>query len=204
MKINEASVRAKVNAFMRSPEGKAKAKETLVRYEAEGKTTTEAGSILVQEKTVRELADVLVSFIKLYATYEYLPDSVVDSINTLHVNGIEKDNSRYTVSLDFDAGSLWRPSLKPDRYGGVSNIIALFDTGYEARAAVKGYWHGRWTKSLTWRPASHFLQRAIEQFLDDSAVYGLKINIELDSIYEGTQGGTSRVGPRLGSGPLPY
>lgn len=70
-----------------------------------------------------------------------------------------------TVSIS----SNFRPSLDPDRYGGVNDMAALFNNGYSAGGRVFGMWHGEYVGSRISRPPLHFVQHGVDIF---NAFYG--------------------------------
>lgn len=94
---------------------------------------------------------------------------------------------KYYVDI-FIAGELGRPSLAPERYGGIDNIAALLNNGYTAAHRVYGVWKGHSVgderiASLTSRGGSHFVQQAVIDFLGNyAAEYGV-IDIEVSDIY---------------------
>lgn len=68
-----------------------------------------------------------------------------------------------TASISL-GGDLFRPSLYPAGYGGVNNIVALFNNGYTASHHVYGSWHGNRVRSRLSRPGLHFMQAAVADF----------------------------------------
>lgn len=69
-------------------------------------------------------------------------------------------------SLDmriYFGGDLYRPSLKEDVFGGIDNILLLFNEGYGYKAGrnkLIGDWHGARTKARAEREALHFIEQA--------------------------------------------
>lgn len=59
---------------------------------------------------------------------------------------------------------MYRPSLNPAKYGGVDNIVALFNNGYKASDYVYGNWHGNRVRSTISRPGLNFMQEAVSDF----------------------------------------
>ena len=99
-----------------------------------------------------------------------LPISIRDDVQSFGIGDIsETGPGMYQIICGFK-GATNRPSLAPDRYGGVENIIALFNNGYSARATVYGEWPGYGpAASLTMRPGTHFMNAAVDAF---NSTYG--------------------------------
>lgn len=85
---------------------------------------------------------------------------------------------------------LTRESLEPARYGGVKNIIAIFNNGYpsdksrsEAISHVSGLWHGEYTTALDSRQGLYFLQDAVNDF---NLNYGMPLGMfaEVGAVYD--------------------
>ena len=77
-------------------------------------------------------------------------------------------DDRYAISISFNEEALRRESLDPDAYPeGISNIIKLFITGYDARGAVYGVWKGHGDEeiwSLRHRDPNDFMEKAVNEF----------------------------------------
>ena len=71
-------------------------------------------------------------------------------------------------------GPLDRPSVAPERYDGVNNIVVLLDSGYTAKRAIRGFWHGREILTRPTFSGYHYIQDAVEKFLSD---YGEHYNV---------------------------
>lgn len=72
---------------------------------------------------------------------------------------------------------LHRDSLWSSRYGGVDNIVNLFEHGWNARGRVRGYWRGRgfvWSRRA--HPAGNMLGRAVATF-NNSAPNGVQATL---------------------------
>lgn len=72
------------------------------------------------------------------------------------------DGIHYDASIDLPANS--RPSLVPEKYGGINDMAVLFNAGYDAGGTVTGEWHGIIVTSLPHRPALHFVQSGVDDF----------------------------------------
>ena len=78
------------------------------------------------------------------------------------------EQGKYSLSISFNEDALRRESLDPGRYPeGVTNVVKLFITGYDARASVHGVWktHGNVEiDSLTHREPNDFMEIAVAEF----------------------------------------
>lgn len=72
----------------------------------------------------------------------------------------------------------FRPSLEPGVYGGIDDMAALFDKGYDAGGTVIGEWHGVVIESLQHRPALHFVQNGVDTF---NSSYGASYNAQAET-----------------------
>lgn len=70
----------------------------------------------------------------------------------------------------------YRPSLVPEVYGGVHDIVLLLNDGVDHNmASVYGKWHGEYTYSKTQILGTHFLENAVNEFLAKRQKdYGIK------------------------------
>ena len=75
---------------------------------------------------------------------------------------------QYMIVVSFNEEALHRDSLDPDSYPeGISNIIKLFATGYDASGAVRGVWQGHGDEeiwSLRHRGPNNFMNDAVDAF----------------------------------------
>lgn len=75
----------------------------------------------------------------------------------------------------------YRPSLVPEVYGGVHDIVLLLNDGVDHNmASVYGKWHGEYTYSKTQILGTHFIENAVDTFLakrqKDYGIKEIKIN----------------------------
>lgn len=70
----------------------------------------------------------------------------------------------------------YRPSLVPEVYGGIRDIVLLLNDGVDHNMApVYGKWHGEYTYSKTQILGTHFLEDAVNEFLlKRQKEYGIK------------------------------
>lgn len=179
--VNEDSILDKLYAWEHSGRGQKKIGDTVNRYIRRNVTKTEAGSRVITERDMIQAADRLVQSIKRHAQGCAVPPSVLAHFDSLSVGKLHRqaDNS-YLIEINF-TDDLSRESLQPDKYGGVRNIIAIFNNGYpsdpsrsEAISHVSGYWHGKETVALESRPGLYFLQNAVNDF---NANFGLALGM---------------------------
>lgn len=193
MNLNIDAIMGKVSAYAKSPEGKARMKKHIQEYRENGVNETAAGDKLLTDSTIREAAVKFIEILKKTADGCDLPESVMAHINGLHSGSILKTKNGYEVPLYF-SGDLHRDSLENDRreYGGIDNIVALFNNGQHAQNYVYGRWYGHsltsgdgvlrsgsqgdfaWVKSKKEREGLRFIQRAITDF---NAKYGSYYNV---------------------------
>lgn len=188
-KVNTDAVMAKLRAWEASAKGKQRMQQTINKYAYQNKQTTEAGGKVLTMAKVRELAGILVSKVNAHAGGSGMPASVAQSVNSLSCGRVSRSAAGFSVELNF-TGNLARPSLNPGRYGGIENIIALFNKGYpedgsraEAISHVSGYWHGQYVFARGSREGLHFLEAAVAEF---NAEYGSRYDIvvQLDVKYQ--------------------
>lgn len=87
------------------------------------------------------------------------PSSIPSSPASFNgVSDLGDNKYKLGVRIDYE----FRPSLIPERYGGVTDMFALFNNGYSASNRVYGMWHGEHIGSLTSREPLHFIQDAVD------------------------------------------
>lgn len=188
--INMDSILDKVYAWERSDKGQKKIQGTVNKYVRNNVSRTKAGSRVVTQRDMLDAARKLVQTIKDTAHGCDLPTSVLAHFDSLSIGKLQRraDDS-YTIEINF-TDDLTRESLQPEKYGGVRNIIAIFNNGYpadrsrsEAISHVAGYWHGKETVALEFRPGLYFLQDAVNDF---NMNYGMPLGMyaELGAVYD--------------------
>lgn len=188
--IDFASIEKKIRSYAKSSDGKKRMDTTLKRYVNTNVEKTDAGSVVINKRRMKEAADELVRFVQEAAYSSGVADSVLSDISTLKAGKIKYvGGTTWEVELIFNS-SLTRASLEPETYGGVTNIIALFNNGYPkdagrsaAIAHVSGFWHGDYVFARPSREALSFMQQAVNEF---NAKYAMSHNtfVTLDAIYE--------------------
>ena len=189
MNINMSSIMGKVKAFSESPEGKRRIKECLEKYKKEGRTVTEAGSVLFNDETMLEAAGKFINVLKDAARDALLPtvrdeeslDSVMKHFDSLDYSAPVKMPDGSAVIYVYFKDDLHRDSLQPDKWDGVENIIAVLNNGYdkhENMGKVWGVWHGARVHALTERTGLRFIQQAI---MDFNGNYGSEYNVTAEA-----------------------
>ena len=188
--INMDSILDKVYAWERSDKGQKKIQGTVNKYVRNNVSRTKAGSRVVTQRDMLDAARKLVQTIKDTAHGCDLPTSVLAHFDSLSIGKLQRQaDDSYTIEINF-TDDLTRESLQPEKYGGVRNIIAIFNNGYPAdrsRSAaishVAGYWHGKETVALEFRPGLYFLQDAVNDF---NMNYGMPLGMyaELGAVYD--------------------
>lgn len=188
--INMDSILDKVYAWERSDKGQKKIQGTVNKYVRNNVSRTKAGSRVVTQRDMLEAARKLVQNIKDTAHGCDLPPSVLAHFDSLNIGKLQRQaDDSYIIEINF-TDDLTRESLQPEKYGGVRNIIAIFNNGYpadrsrsEAISHVAGYWHGKETVALEYRPGLYFLQDAVNDF---NLNYGMPLGMyaELGAVYD--------------------
>ena len=187
---NMDSILDKVYAWERSDKGQKKIQGTVNKYVRNNVSRTKAGSRVVTQRDMLDAARKLVQTIKDTAHGCDLPTSVLAHFDSLSIGKLQRQaDDSYTIEINF-TDDLTRESLQPEKYGGVRNIIAIFNNGYpadrsrsEAISHVAGYWHGKETVALEFRPGLYFLQDAVNDF---NMNYGMPLGMyaELGAVYD--------------------
>ena len=196
--INMSSILKKGSEWKNSDEGKRRCKDKIKEYVENGVERTQAGSTVLTEERMRDIADDFIyelrSVARKYNASGDIPDDILaifeeDLFHSypVDIGGISgiKSSNYYVIDVVFDT-DLYRPSLEPDRWDGVDNIIKLFDDGYSTgsftvgygrtvtgetfrktrQKQVRGYWPkaGKIVWSVSYRPHLGFMQEAIDWF----------------------------------------
>lgn len=179
--INLGSVLAKVDDWEESDKGRKRMKKTLDNYVRNNVGKTQAGSPVLTRKAMIDYGNKLIQAIQNTALSCDLPDSVAAHFSSLKrgKTTILPDGS-YVMEISF-TDDITRESLEPQRYGGVRNIVAIFNNGYPADAGrseaisnVYGWWHGNYIHALGARQGLHFMQTAVDDF---NQTYGSQFGI---------------------------
>lgn len=92
----------------------------------------------------------------------------IESINILkHIEIMDPERYKdgtITIDVVVTEDGLWRPSVAPEKYDGIDNILELLNRGYTARKSIKGMWHGRKIKTLRKRAGAWFFDGVIDEY----------------------------------------
>lgn len=188
--INMDSVLDKIYAWERSDKGQKKIRGVVNKYVRNNIDRTKAGSRILTQRDMLVAARKLVQNIKDVANGCGLPSSVLAHFDSLSIGRLQRQpDDSYVIEINF-TDDLTRESLQPEKYGGVRNIVAIFNNGYpadmsrsEAISHIAGYWNGKETVALEFRPGLYFLQDAVNDF---NLNYGMPLGVyaELSAIYD--------------------
>lgn len=189
--INYDAILDKVYAYAESPKGQDRMQQKINNYILRNVKRTQAGSRVITYRDMIDAGDKLIDTIKKSAHGCDLPSSVLAHFDSLkRGRSVKQPDGSYVMEISF-TDDLTRASLQPEKYGGVRNIIAIFNNGYpndrgrsEAISHVAGYWHGKETVALEYRPGLYFLQDAVNDF---NMNYGMPLGMyaEVGAVYDG-------------------
>ena len=170
IKFNKASIKAKLSAYESSSVGQSKIKSAGVKSVSDG----------AKGKSPEAAADKFISVLRKSILSSGLSANAMAAIS----EGIDYlapqslGDGKYQITVTF-GGDLRRSSLSPSRYGGISDIVLLFNNGVDHQMnPVYGEWHGERVRSETVIPGAHFIEQAVSDFIGNYAKeYGV-ISIE--------------------------
>lgn len=175
--INMSSIMNKVNAYGRSANGKLKMKECIDKYVEKGVRKTAAGDRVITETDMWTAATKLIKVLQDTARSHSLPSSVMEHFDKLECSKIYEMPDGSSVIYVYFGDDLHRDSLMPQKYGGVDNIVALINNGYDEHPNMEkvwGEWHDVRIHALSKRTGLHFIQQAIQDF---NGNYGADYNV---------------------------
>lgn len=192
MALSTGDIMSKLNAYAQSSEGQKRMNDKIRSYRngsdphvaATGKTY--GGGSIMTERQMIAAAKELISMIKSAAASAGLPASVMEHVESLDYTypfGLPDGSMGIQIYITDDPK---RPSLYPEKYSGVDNIVAIFNNGYTAGNSVYGKWHDKKIRSLDKRQGSFFMQKAVDAFM---AAYGdYDVSVDINSDYSGAWG----------------
>lgn len=188
--VNMDSILDKLYAWERSDKGQKKIQSTVNKYMRSNVKKTKAGSRVLTEGDMKAAANKLIQTIRDTALGCNLPPSVAEHFGSLKISKLQRQtDGSYIIEINF-TDDLTRESLQPEKYGGVRNIIAIFNNGYpsdrrrsEAISYVTGWWHGKETRALEFRQGLYFMQDAVNDF---NLNYGIPLGMyaEVGEVYD--------------------
>lgn len=180
IKPNAGSIAKKVESYFTSGKGRDRIQDTVNKYIDNDVRRTQAGSRVITLQFMRECAHELCSMINANAAA--LPASVYAHVQSINVQGVfREDSGAIRAHISFTDTSMERPSLVPEVYGFVDNIVVLFEKGWHANAPVYGEWHGQKVGSRTDYPGDNFIHSAVDSF--NGKYGGLGIRATITSVY---------------------
>lgn len=157
------SIESKISAFLKSKEGKQKITEARAKSLKEGRVFGQAGASVSKEDAIavaKKQRDILLHYLVQVGLGSIAPEDIIIGEPSVDKNG------GLSVGLWFDPESIFRPSLVPEEYKGIENIVLHFTHGWDARGSVYGYWEsaGRDTWSRSYFAGDDFMQQAVDDF----------------------------------------
>lgn len=175
--LNTASISAKLDAWARSSAGQKVISKKIDEYIDKDVRETQAGGKVLTVQWVRELAQELCQMIEANAAS--LPESVRANVASVAPHRPQKGRGgSIKAEINFESVWLSRESLIPERYGGIDNIIVLFEKGYHANGQVFGEWHGQRVGSLTEREGLGFIADAVNDFNEKYESLGIVATVQ--------------------------
>ena len=178
--LDEAAVEAKVKKYLNSPQGKKKLQDKVNQYIDNDTRQSQGGSKIVTLAWANELARELCDLINSHAAGAGLAESVQAHVQSLTPLWAERGHlGSVKAGLSFRDANMARPSVIPQIYGGVDNIVAMFEFGWNAKAPLFGWWHivHDYVQTRQFQPPLHFIGSAVEEF--NSKYASLDVHVEV-------------------------
>ncbi len=167
IKINEASIKAKLSRWASSGDGQKRIKQAgRVKIAIRGSGT----------HSPEEAADKFISVLRSTIASSGLSPNAVSAVSELdYLSPVSVGDGKYEITVYF-SGDLYRPSLHE---GGIDDIVLLLNNGVDHEMKpVYGIWHGERIRSKTVFSGAHFIEQAVSDFMGNYATeYGVT-NIE--------------------------
>lgn len=160
--INMTSILSKAGGYMNSTKGKNKTDTIISKAMLGSVKLTSSGSVHTPEEAASKFIEVLRRTIESCG----LSANAIEAISQIEATAPTQigDTNTFLIRVYF-AGDLSRPSLDEATYGGISDIVALFNNGIDhTMRPVHGVWHGQDYWSRTTIPGTHFIEQAISDF----------------------------------------
>ncbi len=177
--INMDSILAKAKAHMGSSAGQSKV-NTVVSKVMLGNIRLQSGGTA---HTPEEAASKFIEVLRGSINSAGLSEGAIGAVSNIeHGSAHSIGNNTYIIGVYF-VGDMTRPSLDESNYGGINDIVALFNNGVDhTMRPVHGLWHGRETWSRTVIPGTHFIEQAVADFMGNYASEYNVINISVEGI----------------------
>lgn len=182
-KINMTSIKSKLDKYKNTDEYKKKERAAVDDYMLNGTSEGKPKKVLpldkIGDKFIMTLLDQIEQAKAPTSTHlsGFLGVDAIDALKPWKASSPQKiGENRYTIEINFD-GERFRPSLEPETYSGVNNIVALLNNGYSTNGfhRVFGSWHGNDIWSIPYRTEVGFMQDAEYAFMRSFGKrYGVK------------------------------
>ena len=180
---NDESYVIKAKKFLKTKRGTAIKNNAIKKAIKSGKHTGIYSPNEVAEEFVSILKDEINAMADVSVPDGGLGSSAIRALSNISISEpVLLSNGDYSIDISFD-GDMYRPSLDPSKYGGINDISALLNNGYEAKISVYGKWHGEDRWSLRKRSGAHFIGNTVSRFKANRDKYNIK-DIIVDSKYE--------------------
>lgn len=177
--INMDAILAKAKAHTSSSSGQAKVNSTVdkvvlgnIRLQSSGTT-----------HTPEEAASKFIEVLRKSIISAGLSTGAIDAISDIdHGSAHRIGANTYVIGVYF-SGDMSRPSLDEEKYGGITDLVALFNNGVDhTMRPVHGTWHGQEIWSRTVIPGTHFIEQAVTDFMGNYASEYNVTNISVEGI----------------------
>ncbi len=165
--LNEAAITEKVEAYLKSAQGKKKMQDKVDQYIDKDVRTSQAGSKIITIQLANQMAHELCDMINSNAAASGLAPGVLAHVQSATVISAQKGYmGSIKAGISFRDADMSRPSEIPQIYGGVDNIVAMFEFGWNAKAPLYGYWSivHDYVHTRQFQPGLHFIQNAVSEF----------------------------------------
>lgn len=173
------SILAKAKSHMGSNSGQNKVNNVVQKVMLGNIRLQSGGSAHTPEEAASKFIEVLRSSISSAG----MSEGAIEAVSNIeHGSAHSIGNNAYIVSVYF-VGDMNRPSLDESKYGGINDIVALFNNGVDhTMRPVHGLWHGKETWSRTVIPGTHFIEQAVTDFMGNYASEYNVTNISVEGI----------------------
>lgn len=177
--INMESILAKAKAHMGSNVGQSKVDNVVNKVMLGNIRLQSGGTTHTPEEAAAKFIEVLQSSIGSAG----LSEGAIDAVSNIeHGSAHSVGHNTYIIGVYF-VGDMTRPSLDEAKYGGINDIVALFNNGVDhTMRPVHGLWHGKETWSRTVIPGTHFIEQAVTDFMGNYASEYNVTNISVEGI----------------------
>ncbi|MDE6150100.1 MAG: hypothetical protein K2F81_08425 [Ruminococcus sp.] len=164
--INMKSILAKAQSHMESKVGQSKVDNVISKVMLGNIRLQSRGTAHTPEEAASKFIEVLRNSINSAG----LSEGAIGAVSNIeHGSAHSIGHNTYIIGVYF-VGDMARPSLDEAKYGGINDIVALFNNGVDhTMRPVHGLWHGKETWSRTVIPGTHFIEQAVSDFMGNYA-----------------------------------